>query len=97
VPNLDDAGFARIAGEAEKNCPVSKVLNAAITPGREARLVGRQEGDSVMARNHLPDQGAFRAVLAEEIDWQPFPAFPRGARLAVMVHHPAELDLTSCV
>jgi osmotically inducible protein OsmC len=31
VPNLDDAGFARLAGEAEKNCPVSKVLNAAIT------------------------------------------------------------------
>ena len=30
VPNLDDAGFARIAGEAEKNCPVSKVLNATI-------------------------------------------------------------------
>jgi len=31
VPNLDEAGFARLAGEAEKNCPVSKVLNAAIT------------------------------------------------------------------
>jgi len=31
VPSLDDAGFARIAGEAEKNCPVSKVLNATIT------------------------------------------------------------------
>ncbi|KYG99600.1 OsmC family protein [Bradyrhizobium sp. DOA1] len=31
VPNLDDAGFARIAGEAEKNCPVSRALNAAIT------------------------------------------------------------------
>ena len=31
VPNLDDAGFAKIAGEAETNCPVSKVLNAAIT------------------------------------------------------------------
>ena len=31
VSNLDDAGFARIAGDAEKNCPVSKVLNAAIT------------------------------------------------------------------
>src|SRR6187401_1902108 len=28
VPNLDEAGFAKIAGEAEKNCPVSKVLNA---------------------------------------------------------------------
>jgi len=31
VPNCDDATFARLAGEAEKNCPVSKVLNAAIT------------------------------------------------------------------
>jgi hypothetical protein len=23
VPNLDEAGFARMAGDAEKNCPVS--------------------------------------------------------------------------
>jgi osmotically inducible protein OsmC len=31
VPNLDEATFIRLAGEAEKNCPVSKVLNATIT------------------------------------------------------------------
>ena len=31
VPNLDQATFARLAEEAEKNCPVSKVLNAEIT------------------------------------------------------------------
>lgn len=31
VPNLDEAAFARVASDAEKNCPVSKVLNAAIT------------------------------------------------------------------
>ena len=31
VPNLDEATFKRLAGEAEKNCPVSKVLNAAVT------------------------------------------------------------------
>jgi lipoyl-dependent peroxiredoxin len=31
VPNLDDATFKRLAGDAEKNCPVSKVLNATIT------------------------------------------------------------------
>ncbi|TYL94763.1 OsmC family protein [Bradyrhizobium rifense] len=37
VPNLDDAGFAKIAGEAEKNCPVSKVLNATIT--LDAKLI----------------------------------------------------------
>ena len=31
VPNLDEATFLRLAGDAEKNCPVSKVLNAQIT------------------------------------------------------------------
>jgi len=43
-----------------------------------------------MARNHQPDQGMFRAVLPEDIVWRSFPAFPPGARLAVMVGHPAE-------
>jgi osmotically inducible protein OsmC len=37
VPNLDQATFARMAGEAEKNCPVSKALNAEIT--LDAKLV----------------------------------------------------------
>ncbi|MDR3465579.1 MAG: OsmC family protein [Xanthobacteraceae bacterium] len=37
VPKLDATAFARLAGEAEKNCPVSKVLNAAIT--LDAKLV----------------------------------------------------------
>jgi lipoyl-dependent peroxiredoxin len=37
VPNLDEATFTRLAGVAEKNCPVSKVLNAEIT--LDAKLV----------------------------------------------------------
>src|SRR5260221_1997097 len=37
VPELDEAAFARMAGDAEKNCPVSKVLNAAIT--LDAKLI----------------------------------------------------------
>ena len=37
VPNLDQDTFARMAGDAEKNCPVSKVLNAEIT--LDAKLV----------------------------------------------------------
>lgn len=31
VPNLDEATFTLMASDAEKNCPVSKVLNATIT------------------------------------------------------------------
>ena len=37
VPNLDEAKFAELAKDAEKNCPVSKVLNAEIT--LDAKLV----------------------------------------------------------
>ena len=37
VPKLEEAAFAKRAGEAEKNCPVSKVLNAEIT--LDAKLV----------------------------------------------------------
>ena len=31
VPGLDKATFDKLAGEAEKNCPLSKVINAEIT------------------------------------------------------------------
>jgi len=31
VPGLDEETFHRLAGEAEKNCPISRVLNAEIT------------------------------------------------------------------
>jgi lipoyl-dependent peroxiredoxin len=31
VPNLDKTKFVELAGDAEKNCPVSKALDAAIT------------------------------------------------------------------
>ena len=31
VPGLDEATFKTLSGEAEKNCPLSKVINAEIT------------------------------------------------------------------
>jgi len=37
VPNLDQANFAALARDAEKNCPVSKALNTEIT--LDAKLV----------------------------------------------------------
>ena len=37
VPKLDAESFARLASDAEKNCPVSKVLKAEIT--LDARLI----------------------------------------------------------
>lgn len=43
-----------------------------------------------MARPHQPGQAEFRSVLPENIDWEPFPAFPPPARLAVVVGHPTE-------
>ncbi len=43
-----------------------------------------------MTRPHQPDQAVFRSILPEEIDWQPFPAFPAGVLLAVIVGNVAE-------
>jgi osmotically inducible protein OsmC len=37
IPGLDEVAFVRMVSEAEKNCPVSKVLNAAIT--LDAKLI----------------------------------------------------------
>ena len=37
VPGLDEVAFARMVGDAEKNCPVSKALNVAIT--LDAKLI----------------------------------------------------------
>jgi osmotically inducible protein OsmC len=38
VPNCDQAKFAELAGTAKANCPLSKVINAAIT--LDAKLAG---------------------------------------------------------
>jgi quercetin dioxygenase-like cupin family protein len=43
-----------------------------------------------MVRTHQPGEAAFRAVLPEDIDWKPFPAFPPGVRLAVLIGDPSQ-------
>jgi quercetin dioxygenase-like cupin family protein len=43
-----------------------------------------------MVRTHQPGEAAFRAVLPEDIDWKPFPAFPSGVRLAVLIGDPSQ-------
>jgi hypothetical protein len=43
-----------------------------------------------MTRNDESGAFDFKVMLPEDIDWKPFPAFPPGARLAVVVGHPAE-------
>ena len=43
-----------------------------------------------MARFHQPDEAVFRAILPEEVEWRPFPAFPPLVRLAVVVGRPSE-------
>ena len=43
-----------------------------------------------MTRPHQPDQAVFRSVLPEDIDWEPFAAFPPSARHAVVVGHPLD-------
>jgi quercetin dioxygenase-like cupin family protein len=41
-------------------------------------------------QSHQPGQSEFRAIVSEEIDWEPFPGFPPAVRLAVVVGTPSE-------
>ena len=41
-------------------------------------------------RSHQPGQGAFKAILSEEIEWKPFAALPPSVRLAVVVGQPSQ-------
>jgi quercetin dioxygenase-like cupin family protein len=45
---------------------------------------------AAMARPHQPDQSAFRSILPEQIEWRPFPAFPRAVRFAILVGEPSQ-------
>jgi hypothetical protein len=48
---------------------------------------------SVVTSTHQTKGVGFRYVLPEDIDWEPFPAFPPSARLAVVVGDPTEPGL----
>ena len=39
---------------------------------------------------HQPGQDVFKAILSEDLDWKPFPAFPPSVRLSVVVGRPSE-------
>ncbi len=43
-----------------------------------------------MSLTHQPGEEDFRAIRSEEIEWKSFPAFPRAARLAVLVGDPTK-------
>jgi quercetin dioxygenase-like cupin family protein len=58
---------------------------------QKASAVKRTRQDEV--RPHQPGQQVFKAILSEEIDWKPFPAFPPAVRLAVVVGQPSEPGL----
>jgi quercetin dioxygenase-like cupin family protein len=48
------------------------------------------KGPPTMSTSHQPDEAVFRSVLPEDIDWEPFAAFPPSARLAVVVGRTSE-------
>jgi hypothetical protein len=55
--------------------------------GKTAANVVESEHDATLS--HQPGEEAFKAVLPEDIQWKPFPAFPPSVRLAVIVGNPS--------
>lgn len=48
------------------------------------------EASGKKVRRHLPGQDAFTAIMAEDMDWEQFAAFPPSVRLAVLAGQPAQ-------
>jgi quercetin dioxygenase-like cupin family protein len=48
----------------------------------------RAEPVTLPRPDHLPGQERFRVIRAEDVPWGPFPAYPPGARLAVLIGDP---------
>ena len=40
-------------------------------------------------RPHQPGQAVFKAIVADDLEWKSFPAFPSSVRLAVVVGEPS--------
>lgn len=51
-----------------------------------SQVAAQQQGAA--PRPHQPGESAFLAVLPENIEWRPFPAFPPSVRLAIIVGEP---------
>ena len=49
-----------------------------------------KRGQQSEARPHQLGQKVFNAILSEDVEWKPFPAFPPSVRLAVVVGQPSE-------
>ena len=47
------------------------------------------ESPAGAVRPHQPGEAIFEAILSEDLDWKPFPAFPPSVRLAVVVGQPS--------
>ena len=48
------------------------------------------DAEAMKERFHQPGQDVFKGILAEDIEWKPFPAFPPSVRLAVVVGQPSQ-------
>jgi len=53
-------------------------------------IASRAGSKSGAVRPHQPGQADFKAILPQEIDWEPFASFPASVRLAIVVGQPAQ-------
>jgi hypothetical protein len=56
---------------------------------RDQTTISTEPLDRRSVGPHQPGQAVFKAITTEDIDWQPFAAFPPSVRLAVVVGHPS--------
>lgn len=59
----------------------------------DEKTVALTEAQQGTVRPHQSDQTIFKSILSEDLDWEPFEAYPPSVRLSVLVGHPSEPGL----
>ena len=82
---MNRRGF--IFGSIITSCFWNSGKQASVSDQQTATNAEAMKGN---ARAHQPGQDVFKGILAEDIEWKPFPAFPPSVRLAVVVGQPSQ-------
>jgi quercetin dioxygenase-like cupin family protein len=78
-----------LAGRVPKVCDsVLHFLHEEVCMSQKAGVVEYAQPSEV--RPHQPGQEVFKALVSEDVEWKPFPAFPASVRLAVLVGKPSQ-------
>src|SRR5207302_11388831 len=78
------------SGSQDQDTMQGRPLSCAKEGNMSQEAIALKHADGSEPQPHQVGQNIFKTILSEDVDWEPFPAFPPSIRLAVVVGQPAD-------